>query len=253
MFDPPPQPSVSHENAYSDALSSQWMAILEWTRTALVARGWPTGTIIKGETVDSERIHDFQRKHGIQLPKDLVNTLSQFAGSISTDFPWPSDGTEELAKWNAFQDRPKGVMFGGEVQHLWSFDLLDERYEEFADFSEPYIDEDDEFGRPFRDTVPLVEAGNGDWIALNHRTSVVYYLSHDGDAEMNGNRLGISFVDFITRWTWACVPWPDYLPDQMVYDTDAQEIPIACDGLSLWHAWLRGEDSVATQGEPESR
>ncbi|MEO1619388.1 MAG: hypothetical protein AAFV88_26400, partial [Planctomycetota bacterium] len=45
------------------------------------------------------------------------------------------------------------------------------------------------FGRPFRDTIPLVEAGNGDWIAQNYRTSVVYYLSHDGDAEMNGNRL----------------------------------------------------------------
>ena len=65
-----------------------------------------------------------------------------------------------------------------------------------------------------RDRLPFMEVGNGDLIAFDKREGgrncPVVYLSHDNDEGFHDRRLGVNFVDFMTRWTNLGCPGPDY-------------------------------------------
>jgi hypothetical protein len=70
---------------------------------------------------------------------------------------------------------------------------------------------DGEWCRVWRNKTPFMEVGNGDYIAFDvsqgDEHCPVIYLDHEGD-EFGGSRLGLNFIDFITRWSNLGCPNP---------------------------------------------
>jgi hypothetical protein len=140
-------------------------------------------------------------------------------------------------------------MFAGEMA-LWSFSIPVDEYHHVKEWAESMVSEepDDEYYQHALNKLPILHIRNGDYIALDLKSGVPTYLSHDGDAQLQGKPLGKNFVDFITRWSWTCLPWPDFLPESDFYDKRSERLPESSPALSTWHAWLRGIPLPAEKG-----
>jgi SMI1 / KNR4 family (SUKH-1) len=239
----PPRPDFAlAERGFSPKLGKQWLANWDWLVAALKNRGWKARKARLKARLPARKLRAFENEHGIKVPRDYAQVLMTFASAATVDLGRVEPGDPPYPCWEEIGSRFRDLLFGG-VTHLWSFDVPVAEYARFQKWADDLVAEetlDDEYCQHFRNKLPILRIGNGDYIALDLKTGVPTYISHEGDGEIHGKPLGKSFVDFITRWSWTCLPWPDFLPSTDFYDDQSARLPEASPILTCWHAWLRG-------------
>lgn len=142
----------------------------------------------KGAPATDAEIERVEEELQRPLPQAFKNVLTTFAKELSLGLE-PSDEAQEL----------DDVSFeGGELG--WSLDGLPELVAEFEEFrNDVYPDADDAYARAWQNKFPVYRFGNEDYLAVDVASQEVVYLSHDGDAELNGLALGRDFEDFAKR------------------------------------------------------
>jgi hypothetical protein len=238
----PPKPDfASASKGYSPKLVEQWQAMWEWTIEALQNRGWPARKPKIKPPLTIKQLRDFESKHGITLPRDYADVLTKFASAVTVDLGYVEIDDPVYQQREEIERRLRNLMFAGEME-LWSFRVPVREYKGFKRWADSVADAepDSEYHQHFRNKLPIMQILNGDYIALDLKTGVPTYLSHEGDDRLQGKPLGKNFVDFITRWSWVGLPWSDFLPGTEFYDVRTNRLPESSPALSVWHAWLRG-------------
>jgi hypothetical protein len=246
----PPKPDFAlATKGYAQKLAGQWQDLWQWTSDGLKNRGWPARKPKFKPPLAAKQLHGFESKHGIQLPRDYADVLTKFASEVTVDLGWIESSNPVYRQRDDIERRLRGLMFGGKME-LWSFSIPVREYQGFKTWGDSLADEepDDEYYRHFLNKLPILQIRNGDYIALDLRTGVPTYISHEGDATLQGKPLGKNFVDFITRWSWVGLPWPDFLPDSEFYDARKNQLSESSPALACWHAWLRGAPLPAEKG-----
>ncbi len=245
-----PKPDfASAARGFSSKLGKQWLALWDWTVDALKNRGWPARKPKLKPPLPVEKLRAFETKHGIRLPRDYADVLTKLAADVSVDLGWVKSGDPPYEQREEIKRRLRELMFGGPMT-LWSFDFPVKEYASFKEWGDlnANAEPDSEYHQHFRNKLPVVGIGNGDYIALDLKTGVPTYISHEGDDQLQGKPLGMNFVDFVTRWSWAGLPWPDFLPGTDFYDERARTLAEASPALAVWHAWLRGAPLPPEEG-----
>ena len=246
----PPRPEFAMASkGYSPKITKQWQALWDWTTEALQNRGWPARQFKLKPPIPVKKLRDFEAKHGIRLPLDYADILTKFASEASIDLGWVKPDDPKYQQQEEITRRIRELMFGGKLT-LWSFSIPVREYAGFKKHGDYMADEypDSEYQQHFRNKLPILQIQNGDLIALDLKTGSPTYISHDGNDQLQGKPLGKNFTDFITRWSWTCLPSPDFLPDTDFYDPRTKRLPEASSALSSWHAWLRGLPLPAEKG-----
>jgi hypothetical protein len=240
MPEPPRPDFAGAAKGFSPKLGEQWLALWDWSVTALKNRGWPARKPRLKPPLPEEKLLAFEAKHNIKLPRDYADVLTKFASEVTVDLGWVEPGDPPAEQRAEIERRLQELMFGGKLM-LWSFEFPMREYAGFKKSGDSYADAepDSAYGQHFRNKLPVLGIRNGDYITLDLVTGVPTYISHDGDARLQGKALGKSFVDFITRWSWACLPWPDFLPGTAFYDKRSETLSETSAPLAIWHAWLR--------------
>lgn len=237
ILPPPPAPDfVAGAAGWSKQLGEQWQQLWSWTLAALKNRRWPARKPKIQPPVPPSTLEAFQKTHALELPIDFANVLGDFSAGVSFDLGTVPPHHEAHPAWEDFQLQLP-LMFGGK-QVLWDFKRLGSVWRDCQSFlNDP--DYDPEYLATFADKLPIVEIGNGDFIAVDLKTAQMVYLSHeDSDRQAHGRVVADNFTDFITRWSWTCLVWPDYMPEEPFFKSGKLAEPSA--ELTLWHDWLRG-------------
>jgi hypothetical protein len=128
----------------------------------------------------------------------------------------------------------------------WDARRLPELEHSRRSFITAFPDPEDEYGRVWRDKLPLFGIDNGDMVAVDRSrpdTAPVVYLSHAG-SEAHDRVLGYSCVDFIDRWTLlGCVGPEDSHMAPFLHPDRPYLDPIG-DPARSWRAWF-GVDVLA--------
>lgn len=249
MSEPPRPDFAGAAKGFSPKLGKQWLALWDWTVEALKHRGWPARKPKLKPPLPAEKLRAFEAKHKIKLPRDYADVLTKFASEVTVDLGRVEPGTPPAEQREEIERRLRELMFGGKLT-LWSFECPVREYAGFkksGDF-EADAEPDSAYHQHLRNKLPVLQIGNGDYITLDLVTGVPTYISHEGDDSLQGKALGKSFVDFITRWSWASLPWPDFLPATDFYDKRSGTLPEASRALAVWHAWLRGAPLPSDKG-----
>jgi hypothetical protein len=228
---------------FTTKLGKQWTELWEWTAESLKARGWSSKSAKLTKPVKLSSIVAFEKKHGIRIPADYTKVVTEFASGVTVNFGSVKPGTSASEEYDEITKKVKELMFGHEFD-LWSFDFTEDEYPSQKEYGESMANNfPGEYQEHHLNKLPFASSGNGDLIALDLKTGVPTYLSMEGDASLQGKPLGKNFVEFITRWSWCCLPWPDFLPATGFYDHKKQRLSDDSSPLKIWHDWLRGISS----------
>ena len=96
---------------------------------------------------------------------------------------------------------------------------------------DPYSDEF--LADPFQYLAELRDAGP------------VVYLSHEGDEDLHGRRLGLDFAEFMTRWSNLGCPGPEMWALEPFYDRRERRLRDAGPAVDRWKEWVGGNGRKA--------
>ncbi len=240
VLPPPPRPDFElAAQGFSTTLAEQWMSLWNWSYAAFKNRKWSPKKPKLGRPIALKTIEAFEKKHGIKLPHDYVEVLTQFAGSITIDHGSPDDDVDAGLAWEEVDDRITSLMIGG--GELWTFDIKEES-DGFREWANAWLaaEEGEPYYEHFRHKVPIISIGDGDYVTLDLVTGIPTWISHDGDDRTQGLTLGRNFTDFITRWAWAGTP--DIATLGHCAQENNQPIWLQPESaiIKFWHDWLRG-------------
>ena len=128
-------------------------------------------------------------------------------------------GGPELIPWNELRE-------AHEIHHWWD------------DLNENVTEEQEKARDAWRHTVPFINVGNGDCVALhikkNSQTSPVVYLCHD-DPEMPVTPLSTSFDQFLSDWETLCYVGPEiWLLDAFLSEQDQRQLNVQQENVRRW-------------------
>src|SRR5207249_8484431 len=173
---------------FSPKLGRQWLALWDWLVASLKNRGWHVRKPRLKAPLAAEKFLAFEEKHGIKVPRDYAHVLTTLASAVTINLGRVEPGDPPYPSWEEIQARVRDLMFGGEMD-LWSFDVPAKEYVGFKEWADELAAEqtlDDEYYQHFRNKLPILRIGNGDYIALDLKTGVPTYISHEGDDQIHG-------------------------------------------------------------------
>lgn len=228
-------PATLVADGWSSQLAAEWERLWEWTDRGLKNRSWPSEGFFKTESVEEGFLEQFERDHGLRFPASYRVVLENYAASATVDHGCV-DPTDPRAEYQRLlRSKIDGLSFDGE-QPLWDIAEL----EEYSSMKDWLIFDEEELAEG--ELIPILTVANGDIVVIDSESEEVSYWSHENDDELNG-RLGMNFIDFITRWSWLGVPWIDFLPDTDFYD-EKKRCLYARETAPIrkWHRWLQGHE-----------
>ncbi|MCA9138098.1 MAG: SMI1/KNR4 family protein [Planctomycetales bacterium] len=236
----PPEVELEKSSTFNEKLAGQWMKKWDWTVECLRNRKWGPKKVRIKPPLQPDLVRRFEKRFGIELPKDFFDVITKLGRSATIDLGGVDVSHPAYPDWDEFSRAMPNLMFGHQLE-LWSFDTVKKEYGPYSDWSNT-LDQFDEsdYDTHYLNKLPIHMIGNGDIVALDLESGIPTYLSHDGDADLQGASLANSFVDLISRWTEAGLPWLDFIPSTPFYDHRKRIISTDNDYVTRLHHWLRG-------------
>ena len=191
----------------NEQIWNNWKRDWEWVIAAMKRKAeravdeWDIGVkdLEIAPPVPLEEVRAWEREEGLLLPSDFVEVLTRFSARVTLD--WEVDEDGGLAPPADYG----GGSSGGDWGHLWDFDSLALHNDRLRGWLPTRATEEEgEAGLVWQNKVAFNYMPNGDLWAfdVSHGTEncPVIYLGHEHGRD-HGMRLGLNFVDFMTRWS----------------------------------------------------
>jgi hypothetical protein len=237
----------------NEQIWSAWLRHWEWTVSAIKQKGYEA-TLEIAPPVVSDALERLVQDYGLVLPVEFTHVLVRFSARVQ--LTWhigkplsirPPDDVPELYK-GLFPRSGAGDLWDADtLLFLWQrYAAWIERFEEVEaeDRASGRIDPEDHGERGWHLSIwqnksPFLAVGNGDLLAfdLAHESQncPVVYLDHEW-GRYDGCRLGLNFVDFVSRWSRLGCPAPSSL--RRFYDPDRNLLMDSGDLVANWKQWL---------------
>ncbi len=195
-----------------------------------------TGSVRVGRVLKHAELSAIEKELGFAMPDSLADLFTGVAADADVSWSLPED-CELPAQF-------KELAWGGCAWDARRIPELERARREWVEAVFP--DRDNEYDRVWWDKVAILDAPNGDLIAVDiSRTdrAPVVYLSHD-DGEGHGRVLGHSVLDFIDRWTRVACVGPEEWLMRPFLNPDRPYLDAVGDAAHAWRAWF-GVDVLA--------
>jgi cell wall assembly regulator SMI1 len=174
------------------------VARLSATVDRLAAQGFDIRPLVVGSPASPSQVDEVENQLGCALPGSLRRVLTTVASRVEFNWYAPTDRT--------FPE-PFDEIFAGHL--VWSLEALPELMgaaRGWMRYACP--DREDPYQRVWYDKLPVMDVGNGDYVALDldpDEHGRVVYVSHDG-GEGHGHVMAASFEDLLIRWIPLACP-----------------------------------------------
>lgn len=184
--------------------------------------------------VPLERVRAWERAQSLVLPSEFVDVLTQFSASVTLH--WQVDDDEDL-------EPPAYYLLGssgGDWGYLWDFDSLARYNENLRGWLPTRATEEEEAaGLVWQNKVAFNYLPTGDLWAFDVSQGVdncpVVFLGHEHGSD-HGMRLGLNFVDFMTRWSnLGC---PSLLSLRWLHDPVQNLLMDSGEAVEKWKRWV---------------
>ena len=215
----------------SKALWKSWVDHWKWLCAAVETHGGDASeAVLIAKPISEKQMACLQKKMGMELPREFADVLCKYSHRVS--FFWCDGEHDDLPV-------PLCDVTEGGQNPMWDADRLVEFAAAAKDHANsPWL----ALCEGLRDRLPFMEVGNGDLIAFDMREGgrncPVVYLSHDNDEGFHDRRLGVNFVDFMTRWTNLGCPGPDYGGMLPFYSNRLKLLNSEGRLVKRWRRWL---------------
>ena len=219
-----------------------WVKNWQWVTDALAAKGARVRRPkIAPPVGDPERLSD--RLQGIWVPPDFADVLARYSAKVTLSWHLYTDDSglpEEDLPPPAYEE----VAFS-ETAALWDAGRVARMKADMDRWvASAFPDVSDPWQRSWHHKVPFLEVSNGDLLAFDLSGGTarcpVVYLSHEGDTDVHGRRLGLDFTDFMTRWSNLGCPGPDIYMLGPLYDQRRGLLRDSGPAVDRWKAWVGG-------------
>jgi len=226
----------------------KWLSNLQWIARRVLAKGGEVEGPDLLPPIPLSQVDEIERFTGLSLPKDFVETVTQFSGGFK--FAWslrsnmnqkfPLEGgnwevpfigvSETKSLLEVYKEFQEGFLTGACNWIYWS---------EFDD------NEDIRLTRSaLRYCFPLYSfcGGGGDFLVLRFdvKPSQILYLDHEWGFSVSGRAvLGCGFVDFVT--IWSNLGYPEVDRYSVFFDEDKGAISDETEMAREWKRWLKEE------------
>ncbi len=223
----------------------RWEALREVCRKrSLVLQSWRVDEALYGsaahppalvsiEPPAAEReVLSVEEAMGTRLPAAMRRVFLRYSRKMDICWMFPEASTTELKN----SGLPAYLYWGILYCSLADMPSLKKEYDGFLRHCDP----DDDYDRHWFHKFPVLEAGFGDYVAVEMEAGgaeQVVYLSHEGDCDMHGRPLASDFEDFIDRMSLLGCPHegyelePFFEPDRPYLQPDGEK-------GRLWRAWF---------------
>ena len=210
-----------------DALWQQWNA--DWQRIVSAMRQHDVDAeeVVVEPPATIEELSELERKLGVFVPVEIAILMTTYSRRVRLGWHCGYSyltGNEVL---NRNFPPPFDPIFSSWADALWDLDNLEQLYKIYEGNKAVFPLSDvegnsDDYNNVWHGKFPLMTVPNGDQILLDisQTPSPVIYASHDG-SHLHGIRLGLSLMDFITRWSAIGCPGPECWEMEPFYDEEA--------------------------------
>jgi hypothetical protein len=229
----------------SELIWNGWVQDWEWMLAAMERKGATIWCDLEiAPPASEDQVRELRQQRGIMLPEEFVEVLTGYSAAVR--FQWSLD---EL-------DDPPGIYRpctrGGHWE-LWSMDALlrlsqDQagalkRLEEIeAEAINSGLIDPNALSEPvWHNKTFFIHVPNGDYIAFDVSHGItncpVVYLDHEWGS-FNGARLGLNFVDFMTRWSNLGCPGVESWKMKPFYDPAQNLLMSSGEVVENWKRWV---------------
>ena len=217
----------------NEATWQEWVNKFEWIVKIAKRRKWTYEKLKINPPIPERTIKSIEKNLEVVFPQDFTEVLTKYASGVFLD--WTIKGEETEGKF-------REIFCGGGRGYLWDYSILIENYKSYLSWIDAcFPDPEDEIDKIWHNKIPFLSVPNGDIIAFGEETiygNPVVYLSHDGEEDFNGARLGLNFVDFINKWsTLGCIGTEDWQFEPF-YDYENKLLKKEGPAIEEWKKWL---------------
>ena len=219
-----------------------WVRNWHWITDGLAAKGADVRRPKVAPPVgDREQVMD--RLQSVWVPPDFVEVLASYSAKVTLYWRLYTDDADV-----AEDDLPPAAyeeVSGSDADALWDVGKISRLKRDFDRWvASAFPDVSDPWQRSWHNKVPFLEAPNGDLLAFDLSGGTaqcpVVYLSHEGDTDVHGRRLGLDFTDFMTRWSNLGCPGPEFWTLEPFYDRRERRLRDSGPAVDRWKAWVGG-------------
>jgi hypothetical protein len=189
-----------------------------------------------------DEVRAIEREHRLVLPEEFVEVVTGYSAVVS--FHWSFEdmntGEEIVVPPEGYRDISSGG--GGSDWDLWNIGTLARHSEDLQGWMTTRTQpEEGSFGLVWQSKTAFMHAMNGDLyafdIAKGSRDCPVIYLDHEHGSD-HGIRLGLNFVDFITRWSNLGCPGEEIWQMMPFYDREQNLLMASGEVVENWKSWI---------------
>jgi hypothetical protein len=221
----------------NEQIWNAWQRDWEWMVDAIKQKGYDASLRIAPPAA-AAALESLAREYWLVLPVEFTEVLTRFSARVQLE--WHIG--EPLAVWRP-PDVPEPsnwTMYSG-AGVLWDAEALFFLWQPYEAYVEPYVErfEEIEADDLVKNKTPFVAVGNGDFLAFDvahgNRNCPVVYMDHEW-GRPDGWRLGLDFIDFISRWSNLGCPAPSSL--RRFYDAERNLLLDSGQFVENWKRWL---------------
>jgi len=225
-----------------------WQRDWEWVLSSMRKKGaWEVSDPVIDPPASMDYIMRIEQEGGIVLPTEFVEVLARYSARVEISW-WLNDPFASGKWWlndPPFNRPPEPTIVAPgayrEVEAaqstLWSIDHLGR----FNNHVQDYIRVVDSNDPIWQGKTAFIKTAGGDYIALDvsqgNRNCPVIYLDHE-HGPLHGVRLGLNFVDFITRWSNLGCPGPEIWTMEPFYDPVQNLLMDSGEVVENWKQWV---------------
>jgi len=221
-------------------LWNTWVKNWQWVTDGLAAKGASVRRPkIAPPVGDREQVMD--RLQSVWVPPDFVEVMANFSAKVTLTWYLHTDDADV-----AEADLPPAdydEVGGSDAPALWDVATVAKLKRQLDQWvASAFPDTGDQWQRSWHNKVPFLEAPNGDLLAFDLSGGTaqcpVVYLSHEGDTDVHGRRLGLDFADFMTRWSNLGCPGPEFYTLEPFYDRRERRLRDSGAVVEKWKQWV---------------
>jgi hypothetical protein len=227
-------------DAVSRQLWNTWVGNWRWVTDALAAKG---ASVRRPKIAPPVRGPDEvdDKLGGVWVPPDFADVLARYSAKVTLSWHLFTDDADV-----AEEDLPPAEyeeVSMSEADALWDAGTVSRLKRDLDRWvASAFPDVSDPWQRSWHNKVPFLEVSTGDLLAFDLSGGTarcpVVYLSHDGDTDVHGRRLGLDFTDFMTRWSNLGCPGPDFYLLEPLYDHRRRLLRDSGPAVDRWKAWV---------------
>jgi len=237
------------------ALWQEWQD--HWRRMEAIAisRGWEVTPLDIGPPATETAVAALEAKHGLRMPPQLRELLTQYSGAIRFSWHIPSE-----MQPGEYARLPYS---GGLRDSVWDLAHIDEfAIDNFKGWRKhlAQVDISEEPNSPemWEHQFPIADLINGDMLTIDVSAPAephpVRYFSHELEG-MHGRAIAPDFVTFVTEYAkLGCAGgthdyWFDFIEER---NGDRHYLSASSAGARRWSAWLaRNPDAIEPDEPPK--